>query len=285
MRLNNKSIFQNCNPLPADSQTHPTHLLLCYNFAMKLIKLTKISGFTLAEILITLLVIGVIAAITIPTLINNVEDRELVSSLKKYYSTISNAILQWENENNCIGNIESCISKYAMVDCKNSFSGIESKLKIVDRRYQTNTNFSTIDWLPTSTTFINGTAQVANWQGVSKMAVQSDVSCQYLFAGGATMTVVLPDSSMRSGFLFIDVNGKKPPNRVGKDTFPIGLGSYNNPKYKDVNPYFNEDNNSYAGILCNITNGTACTPDDGKSPTAYVLMHNKLPDLKAIYGQ
>ena len=46
-------------------------------------------GFTLAEVLITLVIIGVIAAATIPTLINNTKKQEYVSSLKKTYSTLA----------------------------------------------------------------------------------------------------------------------------------------------------------------------------------------------------
>jgi prepilin-type N-terminal cleavage/methylation domain-containing protein len=48
-------------------------------------------GFTLAEILITLLIIGVIAALVIPNIINDVQDAEFKTSFKKAYSTISQA--------------------------------------------------------------------------------------------------------------------------------------------------------------------------------------------------
>src|SRR5574344_2725153 len=49
------------------------------------------NAFTLAEVLITLGIIGVVAALTIPTLMQKTQDREAVSKLKKVYSTISNA--------------------------------------------------------------------------------------------------------------------------------------------------------------------------------------------------
>ena len=48
-------------------------------------------GFTLAEVLITLVIIGVIAAITIPSLINKTRNQEYVSKLKKAYSTLAQA--------------------------------------------------------------------------------------------------------------------------------------------------------------------------------------------------
>lgn len=56
-------------------------------------------GFTLAEILITLGVIGVIASLTIPTLIENYQKNQTVTQLKKTYSTLSNAIKRAEIDN------------------------------------------------------------------------------------------------------------------------------------------------------------------------------------------
>ena len=46
-------------------------------------KTHKLKAFTLAEVLITLVIIGVIAAMTISTLMNNTNNQELVSRLKK----------------------------------------------------------------------------------------------------------------------------------------------------------------------------------------------------------
>ena len=49
-------------------------------------------GFTLAEVLITLGIIGIVAAMTLPSLINNYKKRETVEKLKTTYSLISNAM-------------------------------------------------------------------------------------------------------------------------------------------------------------------------------------------------
>lgn len=51
----------------------------------------KKNAFTLAEVLITLGIIGVVAALTLPTLIQNHKKTEIVSKLKKASSTISQA--------------------------------------------------------------------------------------------------------------------------------------------------------------------------------------------------
>ena len=49
-------------------------------------------GFTLAEVLITLAIIGVVAAMTIPTLIVNYQKREFASRLSQTFSILSNAV-------------------------------------------------------------------------------------------------------------------------------------------------------------------------------------------------
>ena len=50
-------------------------------------------GFTLAEVLITLGIIGVVAALTLPSLIQSYRDKAIVAQTKKTYSTFSQLLL------------------------------------------------------------------------------------------------------------------------------------------------------------------------------------------------
>src|SRR5574344_2128782 len=54
----------------------------------------KKAAFTLAEVLIVLGIIGVVAAFTIPTLMNKVQNQEYVVGVKKEYSMINNGFAQ-----------------------------------------------------------------------------------------------------------------------------------------------------------------------------------------------
>lgn len=56
----------------------------------------RIFGFTLAEVLITLGIIGVVAAMTFPALVNNIQKKVLQTQFKKSYNTIFNAYRQAE---------------------------------------------------------------------------------------------------------------------------------------------------------------------------------------------
>ena len=51
------------------------------------------NGFTLAEVLITIGIIGIVAAMTLPAVIGNYKKQEVVSRLKKFYVTLNQALL------------------------------------------------------------------------------------------------------------------------------------------------------------------------------------------------
>ncbi len=57
-------------------------------------------GFTLAEVLITLVIIGIVAAMTIPVIFANHKKEETLSRLKKFYSTLNQASLLAQAEGN-----------------------------------------------------------------------------------------------------------------------------------------------------------------------------------------
>ncbi len=55
-------------------------------------------AFTLAEVLITLGVIGIVAAMTLPAVINNSRNKQLEAGLKRSYSLISQALDMYQAE-------------------------------------------------------------------------------------------------------------------------------------------------------------------------------------------
>lgn len=81
-----KAFFEGCKSLK-----------ICYNNDMlhhiyNGVCMRKNLGFTLAEVLITLGIIGVVAAMTMPSLIANHNKRVVETRLKKFYSSINQAI-------------------------------------------------------------------------------------------------------------------------------------------------------------------------------------------------
>ena len=71
-------------------------------------------AFTLAEVLITLGIIGVVAAMTLPTLLTNVQKHVLAVATRKFHSNISNAIKLYMTEEGTddLRYSDLCISEY-----------------------------------------------------------------------------------------------------------------------------------------------------------------------------
>lgn len=64
-----------------------------YSFANRITKSSNLKAFTLAEVLITLGIIGIVAAMTIPTLMNSVGDLQFKTAYKKALTEASQAVL------------------------------------------------------------------------------------------------------------------------------------------------------------------------------------------------
>lgn len=76
----------------------------------------SVKGFTLAEVLITLGIIGIVAAMTLPTLVANHRKKVLQTQFSKAYSDLNNANLLFKAEENIT------VTEYA----KNSTSGTDN---------------------------------------------------------------------------------------------------------------------------------------------------------------
>ena len=104
-----------------DKESFDKGIILIYNSNMKNYK-SRI-GFTLAEVLVTLGIIGVVAALTIPTLITKYQEKQTVTRFKWIYSTLANAYtmaiaengspVNWELNNK--QDLAEILSKYMRV--------------------------------------------------------------------------------------------------------------------------------------------------------------------------
>ena len=59
-------------------------------------------GFTLAEVLVTLGIIGVVSALTVPTLMQNYQKKSYVTQLHKVYNELNQALLQYQTDRNAV---------------------------------------------------------------------------------------------------------------------------------------------------------------------------------------
>ena len=84
-------------------------------------------GFTLAEVLVTLGIIGVVSAMTVPTLMQNYQRKSYVTQLHKVYNELQQAAVQYMTDKNAINMKEAGFSSQAGA---NKF--IEQYFKVVN---------------------------------------------------------------------------------------------------------------------------------------------------------
>lgn len=179
-----------------------------------MIKNINKSGFTLAEILITLLIIGVVASIIIPTLLQDSQDAELRTAWKKVFAEISSATARIASDNGgsllnlCAidGTQHNCFKNYYL----NYLSIVKSCNTGQTLGYCWHNNG---EWKKLSgstyTGWIDPAGIVLNNGALLYIRYQSP-SCTY-----ADGTVYM------CGDIVIDVNGFKNPNTVGKDIYGV----------------------------------------------------------------
>ena len=164
-------------------------------------------AFTLAEVLITLGIIGVVAALTLPTLIANYKKQTYVNQLKKVINTLENGM------------------RMAVVEEEvSSFKETKVYSRLIDM-YSCEPNCSDV---------VKDIAKYFNLKYVSIDTSEKDYSSNYknfddsndsLWMGDFKHPMVMPDGSIiyLTVFLKVDVNGNKGPNQMGKDTFKLYL--------------------------------------------------------------
>jgi len=166
------------------------------------------SAFTLSEVLITLSIIGIIASITIPTLLQDKKEQELKTTYKKMYSTLSQATIKLAADSG--GTLKGD------KDFANRFSKYLNVARICTAlQAQGNCWHKTGEYK-----YLNGSPAPAH--GSEASMVLNDGSFIFFGNRSETCTTTLydvPDCAI----IWIDTNGFKKPNMYGKDIFKIHL--------------------------------------------------------------
>lgn len=200
-------------------------------------------AFTLAETLITLGIIGIVAAITIPGLINTYRDKATVNQLKKTYSILSQAHKMAIAENGeadswDIGDRgesgDSSLKLYQMYkpylkiseDCGKSSGCFKNGYRAMYK--------GTVPWQPSS------------WSTYARTTLLDGTSLAFYSAGSGCKSVC--------GSVYVDINGRGSKNQAGIDYFKFLI-------YKDkiepISPKQTYEKCAYKDT--SNLNGVACT--------------------------
>ena len=215
--------------------------------ATRHVKGDLVPAFTLAEVLITLGIIGVVAAMTLPTLIAKYQEKVILTRVKKIYSQISSAINLYKAENE-VSDISGLFDTSNTSD--QTMQNFAKYFKTIEICSATNTNGCHGDYK------IMPRKKIADGNGNTATAVISNKP-RFVLSDGALIAVTQYQScyevveedvidengfatgektqSIRTtcGFINFDVNGKEKPNRVGQDYFCFGINQDGSISYID----------------------------------------------------
>jgi len=200
----------------------------------------KLKAFTLAEVMIVLGIIGVVAAITIPTLNVKTEEARFIAQLHKAENSLQNALKLaiMDNDNLPIKHWESYA---ATTDPNEKTQAIQTALKAHLNVANNCEN-------------LNQCFALNNYKTLQKTTLVSVVSEKINVYNACFMTSDGIAFSIAGPYIFVDLNGPQKPNIAGVDFFLFELNTETN-KLKANNRVETE---------CNITTpneatGLGCT--------------------------
>lgn len=165
-------------------------------------------AFTLAEVLITLGIIGIVAAMTIPTLIRNYQEKELVSRWLRVYSLLTQAYqsLQYEYGD---------FNKWHNTDAEDVYEKFKEKMKYSADCPKGTSNNSCfpidVQYSDLTGTVLGSGAILANLEQYPAIRLVTGESI--LFYNPSNIVDIL-----------VDLNGNSGPNKMGVDLFYFSLG-------------------------------------------------------------
>ena len=177
------------------------------NIKIKNNKSFKRFAFTLAETLITLTIIGVVAALTIPNLLNKYTKHTYVVGLKKAYS-----ILQEGSKMAPLNNGESAGGTDWLANCTGfnpSFEKCTRTAKAMTAHLKTNNKCKPLNWGKIQNSGCTNQSRYANLMTPNTSPILLENNMLFFWIAGED----------KLKYIYVDINGDKAPNKDGRDTF------------------------------------------------------------------
>ena len=168
--------------------------------------LSSTPAFTLAEVLVTLGIIGVVSAMTVPALMQNHQRKTYVTQLHKFYNELSQALLQYQTDRNALNLKEAGLNSQEALD-----AFFKEYFKVINDCGNTQT-----PCLAPASEYKNIVGRNIGTGCNAYITVADGNSFGYTYSGGGTAVF----------YIYLDTNGQKGPNIAGRDIFAIYV--YNN---------------------------------------------------------
>lgn len=178
--------------------------------------LSSLIAFTLAEVLITLTIVGVIAALVIPPLANYIADIQYKSAYKKAVSVANQAYTEAVQDNG--GGFGAFTSNTTTSYTK--FDALKSKMVVI-QDCLFNSTIQGVCWSN------SGVGQkgysVPSCSMFSNLAGAQFVNTSFVSKDGMFWMLYSYSTTTGSDYLAVDINGNKGPNDWGKDAFILRM--------------------------------------------------------------
>jgi len=202
-------------------------------------------GFTLAEVLVTLAIIGVVAALTIPTLISSTNASKFTTALKKNLSTL-NSVVQTNLANN-----DMAANDASIVDATDLAAWFVAGDATAVAGTDAPTNLNVLRWVaadPTSAWLTDGTRLTFyKTTGVTGGCIDD------------TADAFTPTGVAEICYVIVDTNGDKKPNSIATAAAPADVYVLGITPNAVIPVTTNADTADISGLL-NV-NGGALDPD------------------------
>ena len=182
-------------------------------------------AFTLAEVLITLAIIGVIAAMTIPSLMSKTNDAELKAAAKVAYSNLSQAVMKVSQDHAGVS-LPLAMTTQMGYGPDPFMRELASKMSVSKTCYQ---GSGSICW---NTEVAYGglakgiyDARGGNGAIDSSFVLNNGSFVGFLLDSGSDFAY--GEDTGRSFVLVVDTNGLRPPNKYCKDIVPFYVDDKN----------------------------------------------------------
>ena len=172
----------------------------------------KVSAFTLAEVLITLGIIGVVAALTLPSLINKTYNKEIQTQLKKAYSELNQASQLFLADNG-MSATDYCKNYGTRNFVVNEFFKYFKGAEVIDDTIFSSTDNSGNDKSSAYQVYtLNGTK--LRMGPCDNLGFRTDSGGRIYSFDWNTI-----NASVQGPVVCVDVNGSRRPNKYGYDIF------------------------------------------------------------------
>ena len=153
-------------------------------------------AFSLAEILLTLMIIGVIAGMTIPGLQKDAQNRATVTNLKKIYSEL--------NQATSLALTDNMTNKFYKTDAWGSKD-----------KFYNNFVYKYLNVIKTCEQSSQTECWGEDWDWADGKI--------FLLSNGITVSFQMTDEYVMWMWILVDTNGPKPPNKEGIDRFILNI--------------------------------------------------------------